>query len=298
MRVLQLALISMLLGTASAKDIRPVITTRAGPVMGAVERDVVVYRGIPYAAAPVGPLRWRAPQPAARWSKVRDATRFGAICLQPPAPGDAGVGLEPQSEDCLTLNIWRPDTAARHLPVMVWLHGGGYVNGSASAPLYDGTALARRGVVVVTLNYRLGHFGFFSHPGLSPGDGPNFGLLDQRAALRWVRDNIDRFGGDPGSVTLFGNSAGGESILFLMAMPGARGLFQRAIVESGLGGRALPTSASAIDPVRGQAPIADLRALPASAVLGWGKPSVYRGFGPAIDGRTVTADLSATFKAG
>lgn len=268
----------------------------AGTMIGQVERDVAVWRGIPYAQPPVGPLRWRAPQPLPRRTTPLVTKTFGSICPQADPKGDAGVGIEPQSEDCLTLNIWAPSAGGAKRPVMVWLHGGGYTGGSGSAKLYEGRALARRGVVVVTLNYRLGRLGFFAHPGANPSEGANFGLLDQRAALSWVRNNIAAFGGDPKRITLFGNSAGGESVLFHMTSPGSRALFQRAIVQSGLGGRVLRTAATSVDIDRAATPIAELRTLPADSVLGWGQPSLYRGFGPVIDDVTITQDIEASFR--
>lgn len=288
--------LSAVLLAAASIAAAPVATTVAGHVAGTAEAGVAVWRGIPYAKPPIGSLRWHAPQTPTSWQGERAATRFGAICMQPPAKSDTGVGVESPAEDCLTLNVWAP-AGAEHLPVMVWIHGGGYVNGSGSAALYDGARLARRGVVVVTINYRLGRFGFMAHPGLA-GDSPNFGLLDQVAALRWVRDNILAFGGDPARVTVFGNSAGGESILFLMAMPAAKGLFERAIVESGLGGRKLPMVAGAVEATRATVPLATLRAESAAEVLAWGTPSIYRGFGPMIDGRTVFATPTEAFAAG
>jgi para-nitrobenzyl esterase len=210
-----------------------------GRLTGRTGDGVTSFRNVPYAAPPVGPLRWRPPQPAPPWTGVRAADRPGAICIQPPANGDPGVGPLPMSEDCLTLNVWSPAEAER-LPVMVWIHGGGYNNGSGTAELYDGTNLARRGVVVVTINYRLGRLGFFDHPALAAeraADTPagNYGVMDQIAALEWVRDNIAAFGGDPGRVTLFGESAGGAAVTQLMIAPTARGLFHAAIVQSGLG---------------------------------------------------------------
>src|SRR5579859_500407 len=216
------------------------VKTSSGLVIGAADDDVVAFKGIPYAAAPVGPLRWRPPQPAPAWSQPLTANKVGPICMQKYDAKDNGVGPLPMSEDCLTLNVWRPfrETGAA-LPVMVWIHGGGFVNGSGTAALYDGSALARQGVVVVTLNYRLGRFGFFAQPALDrehPGEPVgNFGLLDQIAALKWVRDNIAGFGGNPGEVTIFGESAGGISVNQLMVSPAARGLFKAAITESGAG---------------------------------------------------------------
>jgi para-nitrobenzyl esterase len=211
--------------------------TESGLVEGVEEKGARVYKGIPFAAPPVGPLRWRAPQPAASWQGVRIADRFSPICPQQGAyPEDSPE--EPMSEDCLYLNIWTPSAApAGPLPVMVWIYGGGLVNGSASTPLYWGEALARRGVIVVTANYRLGALGFLAHPALSqesPAEASgNYGLLDQLAALGWVKRNIAAFGGDPDNVTVFGQSSGAISISALLASPLADGLFRRAIGESG-----------------------------------------------------------------
>jgi len=198
----------------------------------------IAYLGIPYAQPPCGALRWRPPLKVAPWSGVREATRFGAACVQPPTLPESLYRDEParMSEDCLFLNVWKPARAAG-APVMVWIHGGSLRIGHAGSSLYDGRALARRGVVVVSLNYRLGIFGFFAHPQLraeSPHEScGNYGLLDQIAALHWVRENIAHFGGDPAQVTVFGESAGAASIIELMTSPLARGLFQRAIIQSG-----------------------------------------------------------------
>ncbi|KFC10320.1 putative esterase [Trabulsiella guamensis ATCC 49490] len=216
----------------------PLAETAQGPVLGLTDENIHVWRGIPYAAPPVGPLRWRSPQPVEPWQTVRDATQFSAsswqnldYCVE-LGGGDPGSF----SEDCLYLNVW--SLAARHapLPVMVWLHGGGYTLGAGSLPPYDGKALASRQVVIVTLNYRLGHLGFFAHPALE-GEEPervyNFALLDQIAALKWVQENIHAFGGDASNITLFGESAGARSVLSLMASPKAVGLFHKAIIQSG-----------------------------------------------------------------
>jgi para-nitrobenzyl esterase len=208
-----------------------------GTVSGALtgeKNDISVYKGIPFAAPPVGDLRWRPPQGAAAWEGIREAVKFGPIAPQ-QSPFPTG---EPQSEDCLYLNVWTPaKTAAERLGVMVWIHGGGFTFGSGSTPIYVGTKLAEQGVVVVTINYRLNIFGGFAHPLLSKeserGVSGNYGLLDQIEALRWVQRNIKGFGGDPGNVTIFGESAGGISVTALMVSPLAKGLFQRAIVESG-----------------------------------------------------------------
>lgn len=218
----------------------PVAEVTGGRVAGTSEAGVATFRGIPFAAPPVGPLRWRAPQPVAPWAGIRDATSFGHDCMQLPFPSDAApLGTAP-SEDCLTVNVWAPaDAKGRKLPVLFWIYGGGFVNGGASPDVYDGAAFARAGIVFVSFNYRLGRFGFFAHPALSAaGEGPvgNWGLMDQQAALRWTRDNIAAFGGDPGRVTIMGESAGGMSVLDLLGAPAMRGLFHGAIVLSG-GGR-------------------------------------------------------------
>ncbi|HMC53331.1 MAG TPA: carboxylesterase family protein, partial [Acidimicrobiales bacterium] len=216
------------------------VTTRCGKLEG-VERDGVrVFRGIPYARPPVGPRRFRAPQPAEPWTGVRDASKAGPAAPQVPGPTEQLMPGPPldTDEDCLTLNVWTPAAAgAQPRPVLVWIHGGGFLTGSGSLPIYNGRFLAARGdVVVVTINYRLGALGFLSHPALrdeESGAAGNWGLLDQIAALRWVRENIDAFGGDPGNVTVFGESAGAMSVGTLMGTPAAVGLFRRAIMESG-----------------------------------------------------------------
>ena len=214
---------------------QPVVDTSYGPVRGIDRGRINVFKGIRYAAPPVGDLRFRAPQPPERWTEVADASEFGCACPQPPLPGiplDLGAG---QDEDCLTLNIWAPD-GAEAKPVMVWLHGGAYVLGSGTQPFYDGNRLADSGdVVVVTLNYRLGAFGFldlsvFNRPA-STFDS-NVGLRDVLAALQWVQDNIAAFGGDPDRVTLFGESAGAGLVTTLLAVPAAKGLFSAAIAQS------------------------------------------------------------------
>ncbi len=296
----------------------PRATVEQGRLVGRLADGVVSYKAIPYAAPPVGPLRWRAPQPAAAWTGERDAGQVGAICIQPPANGDPGVGPLPMSEDCLTLNVWTPaDRGARPRPVMVWIHGGGYNNGSGTAGLYDGTNLSKRGVVVVTVNYRLGRLGFFDHPALAvervPGEpAANYGLMDQIAALAWVRDNAAAFGGDPGNVTIFGESAGGVAVTQLMVAPSARGLFHRAVVQSGMGrqrsaglaldrpgrpsarslgrawaqGAGLPTEATADD----------LRAVPAERLLS-PMPAFYSD-NLIVDGVVLSEDVVEAFAAG
>jgi para-nitrobenzyl esterase len=218
--------------------VNPVVTTRMGRLEGSERRGVHCFRGIPYAQAPRGALRWRAPQPPPPWNGVREAHRFG-----PSAPQAAPMvwvirallgGEDRQSQDCLHLNVFTPAADRRRRPVMMWIHGGAFVLGSGSTGLYDGSILARSGdVVVVTLNYRLGALGFLDATGLVPGGVANAGLRDQIAALAWVRDNIEQFGGDPENVTIFGESAGGMSVGTLLGTPAAQGLFRRAICQSG-----------------------------------------------------------------
>ena len=211
------------------------VKTTAGSVRGTEARHgTYVFKGIPYAAAPVGPLRFRPPARAASWDGVRDASRFGDVVTQVKTPAELGMMFDSKGErgpDCLNLNVWTPDPGAAGLPVMVWIHGGAFVIGSGSDSLYDGSSFARDGVVCVTINYRLGAAGFH-HAGDVRGTGC-FGLLDQVAALEWVQENIDGFGGDPQRVTIAGESAGGMSVGTLMGTPAARGLFRRAIPQSG-----------------------------------------------------------------
>ena len=225
-RSLMLAALLAVLGalvapcTVAAADDPPRAATTSGPLEGVRSDGLAVFRGIPYAVSPVAGLRWRAPQPVPPWRDLRSAAAFGSACQQ-----KAGLSLEgggdpgPLSEDCLFLNVWTPRAEpGAKLPVMVWLHGGALIFGAGSLKLYDGAALARQGVVVVTVNYRLGPLGYFVHPALdraAPRGPANFGLLDQMAALRWVQRNIEAFGGDAQQVTLFGQSAGAQSVLAL-----------------------------------------------------------------------------------
>ncbi|MEN6439502.1 MAG: carboxylesterase/lipase family protein [Syntrophobacter sp.] len=210
-----------------------VINLDSGPISGTADGDVRIFLGIPYAAPPVGTLRWRPPREVAPWTEVRVCTAYGRSCPQPKQRDDGAF-----SEDCLYLNVWTPaQKTDSRLPVMVWIHGGAFNFGSGSLPEYNGRHLAQKGVVVVTLNYRLGPFGFLVHPLLSQesdhGTSGNYGLLDQIAALKWVRKNIAEFGGDPGRVTIFGQSAGSRSVSLQMISPLSAGLFHRAIAESG-----------------------------------------------------------------
>lgn len=215
----------------------PVANAPAGALSGRAEGGLLVFKGIPYALPPVGDARWKAPAPMPRWDGVRAATAFGPACVQPKVPGTSIYSADPMpsSEDCLTLNVWAPANA-RNAPVFFWIHGGALWYGSSREGLYDGARLAERGVVVVTINYRLGVLGWLAHPALS-AESPqeisgNYGLLDQVQALRWVRQNIGAFGGDPSNVTIAGESAGGLTVMYLMASPEARGLFSKAIAES------------------------------------------------------------------
>lgn len=224
-------------GQAAPATPAAVVKTESGALAGKREDGIDVYRGIPFALPPVGQWRWRAPQPVPSWLGVRDASTFAPACMQQGVsmPGETPPAI---SEDCLYLNVWAPPRrAGQRLPVIVWIHGGGYVNGAASMPLYHGDRLARRGVLVVTIAYRLGALGFLAHPALS-AESPhhasgNYGLMDQIAALTWVQRNIAAFGGDPDRVTIAGQSAGAMAVSALIASPRAKGLFQRAIAQSG-----------------------------------------------------------------
>ena len=297
----------------------------SGLVQGVPARDptIIVFKGIPYAAPPVGNLRWRPPQAAPHWSGVREADRFGPIC---PQPQDRSG--QPMSEDCLSLNVWTPASSAdARLPVMVWIHGGGFFAGSGSERVIDGTGLARKGVIVVTLNYRLGVLGFLATPQLS-GESPHHssgddGLLDEIAALKWVRRNIAAFGGDPDNVTIFGHSAGAGSVNFLSISPLAQGLFRRGLAESQVrwpqdlelrylssSWRSLATAEKEgeeyLDRL-GVHSLKNLRALPWQRLLqrtnepdldvytgSTAKPPIFR---PDIDGWVLPRDYSQTFAA-
>ena len=220
-----------------------------GTLDGARSGDTLVFKGIPYAAPPVGPMRWRPPAKPAAWKGARDATRYGAACPQDDAHKEPWAQVGTLSEDCLFLNVWRPARTGTY-PVMLFIHGGGFTYGAAGVPLYDGAHLAARGAVIVTINYRLGRLGFFAHPALTAenpdGELGNYAIMDQVAALQWVKRNIAKFGGDPANVTIFGESAGAGSVQILMGSPVSKGLFHKAISESGSG-------SSALFPIRGGA---------------------------------------------
>lgn len=286
------------------------VQVAGGGMRGAQQDGVRVFRGIPYAAAPIGPLRWSPPEPAAGWRGTRDAMEFAAACPQ-PARRDRRRRIGPTDEDCLYLNVWTPaaDNApgGSGLPVMVWVHGGAFRYGAGSLPFYDGASFARNGVVLVTFNYRLGRLGFFAHPSLDGGG--NFALMDQAAALRWVRQNIGAFGGDAGNVTVFGESAGGASVLHLLTSPKAEGLFDKAIIQSGGGlqiDRHLTETRGARPSLQdegvawqGAATSARaLRAIPAQAVVDASAGGGVGSLGPVIDGDWVLDDPGARLLAG
>jgi para-nitrobenzyl esterase len=293
------------------------VMTRQGLVQGAPGKlpGIMAFKGIPFAAAPVGNLRWAQPQPAPGWQGVRDATRFGDVCVQNPAPTrfpqnsatDIPENFTGMSEDCLNLNIWTPAKAAgEKLPVMVWLYGGAYNEGGGNAPFSEGDQLASKGVVMVTLNYRVGALGFLSHPELTAeggGASGNQALGDAIAAFKWLKANVAAFGGDPNNITLFGESAGAAMNGGLAGAAGARGTFERAISQSGawmgLGIGLMPKredmETRTVEAMRAAnlANLAAMRALPAAEVA-----KAFRGQGMLVDGKIITEDLSITFAQG
>jgi len=311
---------------AAAQSNQPIARTSSGQVSGATlgpQGDVHVYKGIPYAAPPTGDLRWKPPQPARAWNGTRLCTEFGHSCPQTEVPF-FGEGVTDTSEDCLYLNVWAPAKhTARGCPVMVWIHGGGFTIGSGCQSAFNGESLARQGVVVVTINYRLGPLGFFAHPLLSRqsknGVSGNYGLLDQIAALQWVKKNISAFGGDPGCVTIFGESAGAMSVCYLLTSPLSAGLFQRAIAESGgscapirhlrekwYGKESMESVGNYIAKTMGcdreKEPLLVLRAKPASEILQATQSAESR-FGedcttPSVDGWVLPDDPGLLFEKG
>jgi para-nitrobenzyl esterase len=330
-----LALAAIDVGTARSQPAPARVRVESGELQGIAAGGVESFKGIPYAAPPVGDLRWRPTQPAAPWTGVRQAADFGPECMQgrfgPPPPPDAPPAPAP-SEDCLFLNVWRPTNASptSKLPVMVWIHGGGFVGGSGSSPFTAGTQFARQGVLLVSFNYRLGRFGFFAFPALSrerPNElKGNYAYMDQIAALQWVKRNIAAFGGDPNNVLIFGFSAGGVSVHSLLASPMARGLFHKAITESGgsrdsvLTARPMredgvdpnyPVSAETIDTPFARsggggganaAALAKLRALSANEVLRGapaqpGANAPFYETTPILDGKLITETAETAYKA-
>lgn len=292
----------------------PRVRVESGLLQGVKDDDLVAFKGVPYARPPVGDLQWRPPMPARPWAGVKEAGVFGHACLQPPQSptGLYSGGMASMSEDCLTLNVWAP-AAAKDLPVMVWIHGGSLVGGSSSEPLYDGANLARKGIVFVSINYRLGLLGYLAHPALS-AESPrklsgNYGLLDQIEALKWVRDNIAAFGGDPDQVTVAGESAGGLSVIALMASPQAKGLFRRAIVQSGympsyraLRDQApgLPSAEAAGAALAAKAGVTSAEALRAADLTKLFMAGLATGWAPepVIDGVVLQRQLAETFARG
>ncbi len=321
--LLMIAAIAALPMAAFAAPFAAEVKTESGALAGAASDGVLSFKGVPFAAPPVGPLRWRAPQPAPAWTGVRPASQYGHDCMQQPFPSDAApLGTEP-AEDCLVVNVWRPaQSTGRKLPVMVWIYGGGFVNGGSSPAVYDGSQFARRGIVFVSFNYRLGRFGFFAHPELTrenPDGGllGDYGYMDQIAALKWVQRNIAAFGGDASNVTVFGESAGGGSVHMLLTSPLARGLFAKAVIESGggrgsFGGRtvhdaeAIGVAFARANGIQGDGPeaLAALRALPAEKIVAGlnmatmgPAAGTYVG-GPLLDGRIVVENPDQAYRAG
>ncbi|MFI5097397.1 MAG: carboxylesterase/lipase family protein [Candidatus Acidiferrales bacterium] len=319
--VVQIVAVILLMGVICAGAASPAdeVTVENGKLQGVTNEDhsVRMFKGIPFAAPPVGELRWKAPQPALSWNGVRQADKFGSACLQTNVFGDIYFRDAQPSEDCLTLDIWIPaKPASAKIPVIVWFYGGGFVAGSASEPRYDGENLAKKGVIIVNPNYRLGVFGFFSHPELSKESGRNasgnYGLLDQVAALQWVVKNIAVFGGDPQNITIAGESAGSLSVSALMASPLSRNLFQKAIGESGAFFPSGPSAGMQLKPVVetgqlgvkfaesvGAKSLAEMRAKSGDELLqAAAKQNRGFGFGPNVDGYFLPTDALPIYAQG
>jgi para-nitrobenzyl esterase len=310
MRAFIVLLIVLATGCANTTDTNLIVSVTGGKIRGVtLDKGGAVFKGIPYAQPPVGDLRWREPMPVIPWTGVRDAAEFSAACMQKAGP----ISYSAKSEDCLFLNVWTPEWPIKsRFPVMVWIHGGGNFAGDSGEAWTDGERLIRRGVIIVSLNYRLGNFGFFAHPALtreSPHHASgNQGILDQIAALKWVRDNIAKFGGDPGNVTIFGESAGSLDVSVLMTTPLSKGLFHRVIGESGaaiLEGK--PRSLEEAEKhgqevvlqwkAPGNASIKDLRAISATNILE-GEPGIGPNLGIIVDGYVFPRDPAEVFAAG
>jgi para-nitrobenzyl esterase len=309
-----LMLAGLILGLSSMAHADPLmVKIEQGKVHGKTIGDgkVKAFLGLPYAAPPVGDLRWRAPEPPVKWKGVRDATRFGARCVQARIWDDMIFQDSGPSEDCLFLNVYAlaDSTEKSKLPVMFWIHGGGYKAGASSEPRHNGDFLPTKGVVLVTINYRLGVFGFLATEDLAKetnGAAGNYGLMDMVAALEWVKVNIKKFGGDPENVTIFGESAGSSSVSRLIASPAARGLFHKAIGESGAAfSGAWPADDMEAREKRdgdwvaslGVKSLAELRAVPADKILEAAKTK-REGFPPVIDGKLLTEPVADTYAAG
>jgi para-nitrobenzyl esterase len=312
--------VAALLMTLSLSATAQVLTAKVsgGEVQGVAANGAVVFKGIPFAAPPTGELRWKKPQPVVSWQGVRAANAFAPSCMQDAAMLQVQQAPAAASEDCLYLNVWTPAASARErLPVMVWIYGGGFAIGTTAAPVYDGKRLTEKGVVVVSVAYRVGAFGFLAHPELSRESGKgsgNYGVQDMIAGLQWVKDNIAAFGGDPANVTIFGESAGGIAVSMLAASPYAKGLFQKVISESGgsfapsrramEGGELVPTLAAAEAVGQqflgnlGAASIAAARALPAAKILEAQGPGLTSTFWPTDDGDVLPGDQYVLYSAG
>jgi para-nitrobenzyl esterase len=305
---------ALVFGAAAGAGAQTTVRTTAGSVQGAAVANgtIRVFKGVPFAAPPVGELRWQAPRAVRPWEGVRDATAFGPACAQGKIFGD--INFSDVREDCLSLNVWTPArSAGERLPVMVWIHGGGYMAGGGAEPRHDGEAFAKKGVVLVTINYRLGIFGFFSHPELTKESGRgasgNYGLLDQVAALQWVHDNIAAFGGNPNNVTIFGESAGSFSVSALVASPLTSGLVQKAIGESGAffsgaGGTLAAPSRDTAEQAGakfatsiGCESLAALRAKPTEELLQAAAKARFQA-APSIDGYFLPQEVEAIYAAG
>ncbi|MBL8271638.1 carboxylesterase/lipase family protein [Steroidobacter sp.] len=292
----------------------PMVEAPAGAVEGVAHGKIQVFKGLPYAQPPVGPARWKPPAEMPAWKTVRDATKFAPSCVQPKSRTASiyASDLGAVSEDCLFLNVWAKQ-GVRDAPVMVWIHGGALTSGSSSEPIYDGTKLAERGVVVVSINYRLGALGYLAHPQLSAesaeGISGNYGLLDQIEALRWVKRNVAAFGGDAANVTIAGESAGGLSVMYLMAAPSAHGLFAKAIAQSAymistpelkqsrFGEEAAEVIGTRVATALGARDLTALRALDAAKVIDGAARAGYLPFG-TIDGRVLPRQLVEAFDEG